>query len=153
MTTNCTLSCKLPPKKMARKNVMRGPTCADGLQTQELKAWGPTTCNTGDRKRHHVTHDCEMKQSSKFVGHNAYPKCVFFSTSSYLQRCHWPVTETLCPTFVNKKCATTETSNMHLLSSFNGSTPARPQIPGSYSDGWDRHINHFTLQKVPCIFQ
>ena len=150
--TNHTLSCKLPPKKMARKNLMHGLPGANWLQMQELKAWWATTCKMGDRKRHRVSHGCEKKQSPSFVGHNTYPKGVFCHKSNYLQHVQWSVTEIFCPIFVNKKRATTEISNMHLLSSFNKSTPAGPQIPGSYSDRRDRHINHFTLQKLPCVF-
>lgn len=45
-------SCKIPTKKMARKNLMHSLPGAGGLQRQEQLTWWATTCNMGDRKRH-----------------------------------------------------------------------------------------------------
>jgi len=86
--TNHMLSCKLPPKQMARKNLMSGLPGADWLQTQELEAWWATTCKMGDRKRHCVSHGCE-KEEPRLCGAQHVPQRWFLPQA------------TICSTFTD----------------------------------------------------
>lgn len=119
-----TLSCKIPTKKIGRKNLMHSLPGAGGLQTQEQHRQEET-----GRQEETSVMAARTNRAQAFWGRPPSPN-VGFATNNHLQHVHWPVAE-IC------------------VQAFNRSTSVRPYALDSYSDRRDHHTSNFTLQKLP----